>query len=83
MTGTLHEDLCKFMIISRSVLLRIGNVLDTSCRENEKTNIVRLVTFSANGVVYEIMWSNMVQSWRGSKAVCPMSCFTVCKRTQK
>jgi len=28
MTGNLHEDLCKFMIISRAVLLRMRNISD-------------------------------------------------------
>jgi len=36
MTGTLHEDLCTFLIISRSIPLRTGNVSDKSCRENQK-----------------------------------------------
>ena len=34
-TGILHEDLCAFMIISRSVLLRMRNVSDIFCRENQ------------------------------------------------
>ena len=44
-TGTLHENIRTFMIISRSALLRIGNILDKTCIENESTHIVFLVTF--------------------------------------
>jgi hypothetical protein len=33
-TGTLLEDLSTSMIISRSLLLTMGNVSDKSCREN-------------------------------------------------
>jgi hypothetical protein len=39
-TGTLHEDLCTFMIISRWFLLRIRNVSDKSCRENQNTHFI-------------------------------------------
>ena len=35
MTGTLDEDHQTFLIISRPVLLRIRNVPDKSCRENQ------------------------------------------------
>ena len=37
MTGTLHEDQCIFTIISRSFLLRMRNVSDIRCRENQNT----------------------------------------------
>jgi hypothetical protein len=40
MTGTLREDLRTFMTISRSVLLRMRNVSDKSCRENQNTHFV-------------------------------------------
>ena len=33
-TGTLREDLCTFITISRSIPLRIGNVPHKCCREN-------------------------------------------------
>jgi hypothetical protein len=42
--GTLHEDLFTFLIISRSILLRMRNVSDKICRENQ--NILCLVAFS-------------------------------------
>jgi len=38
-TGALHEDLCMFMI-SRSLLLRMTNVVYESCRENQNTHFV-------------------------------------------
>jgi len=44
MTGTLHEDLCTFMIIPRQIILTIRNVSGKSV-EKIKTNIVCSVTF--------------------------------------
>jgi hypothetical protein len=38
--GTLHADRYTFLIISRSVLLRMRNVSDKSCRENQNTHFV-------------------------------------------
>jgi len=38
MAGTVHEDLRKFTIISRSVLLRTKNLSDKSCIENKNTH---------------------------------------------
>ena len=39
--GSLHKDLCTFTITSRSVLLRIRNVSDKGCSENQNTFYVR------------------------------------------
>jgi len=39
-TGTSHEDQCKFLITSRLILLRIRNVSDKICRENQDTHFV-------------------------------------------
>jgi len=39
-TGTLHEHQDTFFIISRSVLLRMRNVSDKSCTENQNTHFV-------------------------------------------
>ena len=39
-TATLHEDQCTFMIISRWILLRMRNVSDKSCRENQNTRFI-------------------------------------------
>jgi len=37
---TLHEDQSAFSIIPRSVLLRMGNVSDKSCTDNQKTRFM-------------------------------------------
>jgi hypothetical protein len=42
----LHEDLYTFLIISCSILLRMKNVSDKSCRENQKTQCMFNNTFS-------------------------------------
>jgi len=39
-TGTSHEDRYTFFIISRSVPLRMRNVSDKSCTENQNTHFV-------------------------------------------
>jgi len=39
-TSTLRKDQYTLFIISRSVLLRMGNVSDKSCRENQNTHFV-------------------------------------------
>jgi hypothetical protein len=39
-TGTLREDRCTFLIISRSFLLRMRNVSDRNCRENQNTRFM-------------------------------------------
>jgi hypothetical protein len=59
--GTLHEDLCTFMIISCSILLRTRNVSDNSCRENHNPHFMFNNSFSENRAFYEIMWKNMVE----------------------
>ena len=60
---TLHEDLCTFMIISRWILLRMRNVSDESCRENQNTFCVKYFFFE-NRTVYEIMWKNIAEPGR-------------------
>jgi len=40
-TGTLHADSCTLLILYRSVLLRIRNVSDKSCRRNQNTFFVQ------------------------------------------
>jgi hypothetical protein len=49
------------MIISRSVLLRMRNVSDESCTENQSTHFMFNKFFSDNRDMYVIMWKNMVQ----------------------
>jgi len=38
--GTLHEDHFTFLIISRSILLRMRGVSDKICRENQNAHVV-------------------------------------------
>ena len=64
-TGTLHEDRYKFLIVSRPFLLRMRNVSDKSCRENQNTHFVFNNFFLIqNRAVYNIMWRNIVEPGR-------------------
>jgi hypothetical protein len=63
--GTLHEDQYIFLIISCSTFLRMRNVLDTSCRENENTHIM-FSHFFENSAVHETMWK-IVQGQAGNR----------------
>ena len=58
MTGTLHEDQHTFLIISRSIILRMKNVSHKSFREIQNTFFVQHLF--ENRAVYEIMWKNIV-----------------------
>ena len=40
MAGTLHEEQCKFMIVSHRVVLKIKNIPDRQRRENENTHSI-------------------------------------------
>jgi len=57
----LHEDRYTFLIIPRSVLLRMRNVSDKSCTENQITHFVFSNFSPENRTVYEIMWKNVVE----------------------
>jgi hypothetical protein len=61
MNPNLHEPKYTFLITSRSVLLRMRNDSDKSCRENQHTHFVFSNSFLENRTVYEITWKNMVQ----------------------
>jgi hypothetical protein len=51
------------MIISLSILLRMKNISDKTCRENKNTDFVfNNAFFFENRALYEIMWKNMVHS---------------------
>ena len=52
---TLHEELCKFMVISRTVLFGTGKFLKKPCRENQTTHFI-VHFFPEICAVYEIMW---------------------------
>jgi hypothetical protein len=62
-TGTIHEDVFTFMKISRSILLRMRNVLDNSYRQNQNTPLVfnNFPPPPEYRAVYEIMSKNMVK----------------------
>ena len=61
--GTLHEDQYTFSKISRTFLLRMENVSDKICRENQNTHFVFSNFFfpPKNRAVYEITWKNIVE----------------------
>ena len=40
MTGTLHEDQYAFLVVSRSVLIRLKNVSDKTCIEIRNTHFI-------------------------------------------
>ena len=40
MNGTLHENVFTFMIITRLVILKMRNVSDKRCRENQNTRFI-------------------------------------------
>ena len=63
-TRTLHEDQYAFVIMSRSVLLRMWNVSDKSCRQNQNTHCMFSNISSKNRVFYEITWKNTVELGR-------------------
>jgi hypothetical protein len=55
--GTLNDDLCTFITVSRWILLRVINVSDKSCRENQNTHYL----VSENRALYYKKWKKMVQ----------------------
>jgi len=63
-TGTLHEDLCTFMILSRSVLLRTRNFSDKRCRENQNTHFVLNIFFSESCR----LWDNVEECGRAKQS---------------
>jgi len=46
MAGTLPEDQYTFLTVSRPVLLRMKNVTDKSCRENQYAPFIFSIVFS-------------------------------------
>jgi hypothetical protein len=67
--GTLHEDSCTFMIISRSVLLKMRNVSDKICRKGNSTHFTFSNFLNKNRTVCEIMWKNIVERGRSQMAI--------------
>jgi hypothetical protein len=62
-SGTLQEDQYNltFFIISRTVLLRMRNVSDKICRENQNTHFTFNNFFFENRIIYKIMLKNIVK----------------------
>ena len=54
-----------YIFVSRSVLLRMKNVSDKTCTENQTINFMfSNLIFFENGASYEIMWKNIVEPER-------------------
>jgi hypothetical protein len=68
-TGTLPEDQYTFYIISLIVLLRMVNVSDKICTENQNINLCPINFFFENRLVYEIMLKNTVEPYRPQMTV--------------
>ena len=68
MTATSREDLCKFIIISRRIILGMRNVSDKIV-EKIKTRDLCSATFSANRAVYEINQKNVPEPDRPQMAI--------------
>jgi hypothetical protein len=68
-SGTLWAGRYTFLIISRSVLLRIKTVWEKGCRENQNTPFMFSNFFSKNRVVCEVMWKNTVEPDRPQMAI--------------
>ena len=66
--GTLHEDQYMCMVISHS-LLRMRNVSDKSCRENQNTCFMFNTFFPKNCAICEVMWENVVEPDKPEMAV--------------
>jgi hypothetical protein len=62
--GTFREDQYTFSIISSLVHLRMRNVSDKSCRENQNTRFTFDKLLSKIVAAYETMWINTVQPGR-------------------
>jgi hypothetical protein len=63
-TVTSHEDVFTFMTICRLFLLRMRNISDKSCRENQNTHFVFSNFFPKNRAIYEIVSKNMMEPER-------------------
>jgi hypothetical protein len=69
-TGTLHEDVCTFMITPR-FFFRMRNISDKFAEKSKNTFYVEQI-YSENRFVYEIMWKNMVDPSRPLITIRPM-----------
>jgi hypothetical protein len=60
-TCTLHEDVCTFMTVSRSVLLRMKTASDKSCRENQNKHFMINNVFTKNVAFMRQCGRNMLE----------------------
>ena len=67
--STLREDQCIFRIISLLILVRMINVSDNCCRENQNTCFMFNNFFSEYRAIYEIKWKNMMKPDRPQMAI--------------
>jgi hypothetical protein len=51
-----------YMTVSRSVLFRMRNIVDTRCRENQNEPFIPNIFFFEYRVFYDVMWKSMVQT---------------------
>jgi hypothetical protein len=67
-TITIHEHQCTFLVISCSVILRIWNVSNKICREDQNTHFMFNNFISKNHTFHEIMlkkiWSQLGPGWQ-------------------
>ena len=61
--GTLHEDQCAILTISRTILLRIRNISEKNAVQKIKTRLPHKI------LPFELMWKNMIQPYRSQKAI--------------
>jgi len=59
--GTLYEDLPMFILVSRSLLLRMRNFSNKICRETQNTHFMFNNFFPENRVFHELMRKNMLE----------------------
>jgi hypothetical protein len=64
--GILRDNHYTFFIIYRSVLHKMRNVPEKSCRDNKNAHFMINKVFLDKPAVYEIMWKNNEQSDRSS-----------------
>ena len=64
--STLNEGQHTFLVISRSLVLRMKNASDKICRENQDTHLMfsNIFFFFENLAIYEVMWKNTVERGR-------------------
>ena len=69
MKGTLYEDQYTFLIIFRSVLLRMRNVSHKLCKETQIRAFYIQQVFSENRALYKMMWNNVAELGRTKMAI--------------